>query len=362
MGSLLLRSAAVVEDAHALGANDDVARRNRLRGSYIAILITSGLAAVSLVAASHASLGAPGAMLAVLIVPVLFVATELLPRALAGADSGARRWGGFVGRVVAPIERILAGRDAQAWSHAGLAALVRTVSAEEADAERHMANRVYEFADITVGDIMVPLINVSALRDDLPIDEIVRTATREGFSRFPVYHDRLPNVVGMLHVFDLLAPGEARTAADLMDHPTFVPEMAPASQVLRRLQAEGVNLAVVVDEYGGAVGIIAIEDILEEVVGQIEDEYDVQEEPVRQQEPGRYLVDARAEIDTLNERFAWQLPEGEYETLGGLLLARLARIPAMGETMDLEKVRLRVTEASSRAVEQVAVEEKGEGA
>ena len=204
-----------------------------------------------------------------------------------------------------------------------------------------------------------PLVDVIAVRDDSPLDEVIRIANREHFSRLPVFHERLPNIVGILHVFDLLVPNGARKAAERMSPPTFVPEMALASDILRRLQAQGVNLAVAVDEYGGAVGIVTIEDILEEVVGEIEDEYDEAKDPVREEGAG-WIVDARAEIERLNERFPWLLPEGGYETLGGLLLGHLGRIPTVGEALVLERVVLRVTKSSARAVHEVAISVRGD--
>lgn len=355
---ILFRAAAAVDDATRLKRAEEPVHDDGLSGSYVTIRFGAVLIAIGTVLVVRDLLGAPALVIAVLAAPPLLVVSDLLPRALTSPESDRRAggWTAAVGRAARSIEQPLTGPEASAWTHMGLAPLVRKDAAGEDAAEHHMARRVYDFGDVVVGDIMVPLVDVIAVREDSPIDEVVRIATREGFSRLPVFHERLPNVIGLLHVFDLLAPGGARTAEERMHAPTFVPEMTLASDVLRRLQVEGVNLAVVVDEYGGAVGIVAIEDILEEVVGEIEDEYDEPEDPVREIGAGTWIVDGRAEIERLNERFAWELPEGEYETLGGLLLANLARIPEVGDALTLERVALRVTAASPRSVDEIRVD------
>ena len=363
----LLRSGASAREATlvAAGAPADAAQPvawlDGLRGSFIAGELGTAAMLLGLVLAGFTVLGWTGAALALGLVPIAFFVCDLVPRALATPAAPSGRPGGaltLLGRAFRGIERLVAGADRAGWQRSGLAPLVHPgAGGEAASAERHMINRVFDFANVTVGEIMVPLVNVSAVREDTPIDEVIRVAQREAFSRLPVYQDRLPNITGVLHAFDLLAPGDAVKAADLMRAPYYVPEMVAAAALLRRLQVEGVNLAVVVDEHGGAVGIVAVEDILEEVVGEIEDEYDVKDDPVRRIGPRSCLVNARAEIARLNERLAWRLPVGDYETLGGLLLARLGRIPVVGDTLRVGAVELRVTRATARTVDEVVVEE-----
>lgn len=350
-----LRAAAVVDDARRLRLPDDDERASGLRGTYVATRLGAALTAVGATGVALAWLGDAGVALAFLAAPGALVLFDLIPRALAGETPAGARWTSALGRRLRFLEAPLVGSGDPGWTHDGLTGLVRIDAPDEDTNERHMAARVYDFGDAAVGDIMVPLVDVIAVRDDSLTTEVLRIARQERYSRLPVFHERLPNVIGILHVFDLLVPNGARTAADVMKPATFVPEMTPASDVLRRLQVEGVNLAVVIDEYGGAIGIIAIEDILEEVVGEIEDEYDEEEDPVREARPGTWTVDGRAEIERLNERFSWQLPEGDYETLGGLVLAHLAHVPEVGETVTLESVTLRVTAASPRSVDEIAV-------
>ncbi len=352
---ITLRVAAVVDDAHRLRLPDDDERANGLRGAYIATRLGAMLTAIGATSLALDWIGEGGSIIALLAAPPALVLFDLIPRALAGESPSGARWTAALGRSLRATEDLLGGGSAPGWTHDGLTGLVRLAAPDEDTTERQMAARVYDFGDAAVGDIMVPLVDVIAVRDDALTTEVVRVARQERYSRLPVFHERLPNVIGILHVFDLLVPNEARTAADIMKPATFVPETAPASDVLRRLQVEGVNLSIVVDEYGGAVGIIAIEDILEEVVGEIEDEYDEEDDPVRETRPGTWTVDGRAEIERLNERFAWQLPEGNYETLAGLVLAHLAHVPEAGETVALENVTLRVSHASSRAVDEIVV-------
>jgi CBS domain containing-hemolysin-like protein len=355
------REAALVAAGRPAEAGHPVAWLDGLRGSFVAGELAGAAMLSGLVATGFSTIGWPGVAIALVLVPIAFFVCDLVPRALAPPAASTGRPGGplaLLGRVLRPVEGLVAGAERAAWQRSGLTPLVHPGNAgEAASAERHMINRVFDFANVTVGEIMVPLVNVSAVREDTPIDEVIRVAQREAFSRLPVYQDRLPNITGVLHSFDLLAPGEAVKAADLMRAPYYVPEMAAAAALLRRLQVQGVNLAAVVDEWGGAVGIVAVEDILEEVVGEIEDEYDVKDDPVRRIGPRTYLVNARAEIARLNERFAWRLTAGEYETLGGLLLVRLARIPVVGDTLRVGAVNLRVTQATVRSVDEIAVEE-----
>lgn len=357
LAGFLLRAVAVMEDARRLKRTDPPEPGDGLRGTYLAIRIGAATMAIGAGVLLARLLGDGAPVAAALAAAPLLVLVDLLPRALTGPEPKGgpmARWPRWLGRAAAPFESVGSGGKA-AWTHEGLTPLVRSAPPGKDDDERHMARRVYDFGDVTVGDIMVPLVDVIAVRDDAREREAVRVARSEGYSRLPVFRDRLPNVIGILHVFDLLVAGRKRRVREIMKPATFVPEMTPASDVLKRLQVEGINLAVVVDEYGGAVGIVSIEDILEEVVGEIEDEFDEEEDPVRELGPDAWIVDGRAEIERLNERFPWRLPEGEYETIGGLLLARLARIPSEGETLTLRNLLLRVAKASPRSVDEVAV-------
>jgi CBS domain containing-hemolysin-like protein len=166
------------------------------------------------------------------------------------------------------------------------------------------------------------------------------------------------NTIGVVSSLDLLGvvdPDLPVTA--VMRDPLFVPGSKPLPELLATLQAEGRNLALVVDEYGGFVGLVTVEDLVEEIVGEIQDEYDAPREHYRRVAPGVFMVSARAPVIEVNERFGWNLPQGEYETVGGLVLERLGRVPKPGDILQAGRVRIEVTRAGPRAVQELRVEQ-----
>jgi len=166
------------------------------------------------------------------------------------------------------------------------------------------------------------------------------------------------NMIGIVSILDLLGLVDLeQPVTAVMREAFFVPASKPLPELLGTLQAEGRNLALVVDEYGGAVGLVTVEDLVEEIVGEIEDEYDAPRELYRQVAPGIFLVSARAPVLEVNERFGWNVPQGEYETLAGLVLERLGRVPKPGDGVVVGRVRLEVTRASPRAVQELRVRE-----
>ncbi|HKA87244.1 MAG TPA: hemolysin family protein [Haliangiales bacterium] len=227
------------------------------------------------------------------------------------------------------------------------------------EAERSLVMNVLDFGGRTVYDVMVPLSEVTALPDEATLDEAAAEIADKQHTRIPVYRERVDQIVGVLHAFDVLAAeaqGRKPSLAELMRPPIFVPESKPTVDLLRELQRAGQQLAVVVDEYGGAVGICTIEDVLEEIVGEIEDEYDRGPSPIRPEGPGLWRVQARTAVSRVNQALAIDLPEGEdYETVAGLLLDRLKRIPREGETLRLGAVTVTILSASDRAVEEVRI-------
>jgi CBS domain containing-hemolysin-like protein len=180
---------------------------------------------------------------------------------------------------------------------------------------------------------------------------------REGFSRLPVYDERIVNIVGVVHSFDLLeAPDLNHTVGELMRPVTYFSEATPLDEVLRTMQKTGENLAVVVDEYGGAAGIITLEDLIEEIVGEIEDEYDVREELVRVINPRALMIAGQAPVAELNERFGLQLPErDEYASIGGLVVERLGHIPKPSEQLKVGDLSIIVVRSDARAVRELLV-------
>jgi CBS domain containing-hemolysin-like protein len=235
-------------------------------------------------------------------------------------------------------------------------------SAPHADAimpaEQQMIRRILRFTHAEARKTMVPLVRVEAMSDETTLGAAIEIARREGFSRMPVFHRRIFNIIGVVHVLDLLeAPDLERPVTDVMRAVSYFSEAAPLDEILLAMQRTGENLAVVVDEYGGAAGILTVEDLLEQIVGEINDEYDAGEELATIVNPRRLQVSATAPIAELNERFGLRLPEGdEYATIGGLVVERLGHIPKPGEQLKAGDLTITVTRSDARAIRELTLD------
>ncbi|MEE2788734.1 MAG: hemolysin family protein [Myxococcota bacterium] len=232
---------------------------------------------------------------------------------------------------------------------------VRDEPGEIEDEERAMISRIFAFSELSARDSLVPLAEMVAIGHDSTVDEAVQMIARHGFSRLPVFKERIDNVVGILHHLDLLtATHSDLPVVQLMRPAYFVPETQEIDELLVVLKREAASAAIVVDEFGGAVGLITLEDIIEEIVGEIHDEYDSQTGLWRAVADG-IIIDARASIDQVNRSLNIGLPESPaYETIAGFILARLKHIPRIGEVVPIdEDSRLTVVQASPRAIQQV---------
>ena len=235
--------------------------------------------------------------------------------------------------------------------------LVVAKSGPEVDLERKeriFIHRILQFSLRTVKEVMVPLIRVTAIPDTLTLGQALEEFRTSRFSRLPVYHRRIDNLIGVVHDFDLLGEDHLeRPIRSLMRPVAFVPELKKIDRLLAEMQRQGNHLAVVVDEYGGAVGIVTIEDLLEEIVGEITDEFDQEVAPFKKLAEGHYLVSARTEIKALNETLHLKLPPGDYETLAGFLIAQLGDLPRAGEHLQFRNLRFTIRQAEARAVKEV---------
>lgn len=217
-----------------------------------------------------------------------------------------------------------------------------TIEQEEQD----MLYSVLEFGDTTTREIMTPRVDVALMEDSVTFEEAIRIFNETGFSRIPVFHDRTDNITGILNVKDVFSAMVTRrkdtTITEIMYDPTFVPETKKIDDLLKELQVRRVQIAVVIDEYSSFVGIVTVEDILEEIVGDIQDEFDKEEPEVQKLGEGVYVVDAQMWVDDLNEQLGISLPVDEsYETIGGLLLDRVGHIPQHpGEKAEIDEGRL----------------------
>ena len=219
-----------------------------------------------------------------------------------------------------------------------------------------MIHRIFNLGDITVEQCMVPLVQMYGISDSATLSEANTIANETGFSRLPVFHERMFNTIGILNTFDLLtAPSDNTQITSLIRPAYYVPSNKKVDDLLRELQQRGLHIACVVDEYGGCIGIVTIEDLVEEIVGDIEDEFDQPEEKIETYSEGGYIVEAEMEIQAINEALQLNLPEGEYETVGGLIIDRLERIPSPGDQVDLGEIRLTVRESGKRKVNTVII-------
>lgn len=240
-----------------------------------------------------------------------------------------------------------------------------TISGTIDKTEHELIKSILEFTDTTVKEIMVPRPDVVALDISMPREVLVRKVIDEGYSRLPVYRDNIDNIIGIIYSKDLLSLLEHRDLIllqDIMRPVFFVPESKKISQLLREFQQKKAHLAIVTDENGGTEGIITMEDIMEEIVGEIHDEYDEISKTVEQSRDGSTIVDARLSVSDFNGQFAAQLPEApEYETLAGFIQKVSGRLPEIGEMISFKEFQFSILSKSARRIRQVRVA-RSEGA
>ncbi len=228
--------------------------------------------------------------------------------------------------------------------------------------EEQMINAVIELGDRRLHEVMVPRIAMVALRSTATFDEVIDTIVGEGHSRVPIYETSVDEVVGILYAKDLLpflkSTGERPELRTLLRTPVFVPESMTIDDLLHEFQRRKVHIAIVLDEYGGTAGLVTIEDLLEEIVGEIQDEYDVEEPLVERLDDDRVRVDGRASVEDLLEIWDIKGPledEDEYDTVGGLVYHRVGGIPSPGDEVKVDGLRLTVETTDGRRVGKVLV-------
>jgi CBS domain containing-hemolysin-like protein len=236
--------------------------------------------------------------------------------------------------------------------------------------EREMIEGIFTFGDTVVREVMIPRVDIVALEATATLDEALEMVIGRGHSRIPVYQETIDRVVGILYAKDLLPSlraGQRDLAlARLLRPPHFVPEMMKVDALLRDLQTRKVHLAIVVDEYGGTAGLVTIEDLLEEIVGDIQDEYDVEEPSVQFVGPGELVADARVLIDDINHMTGLELASEESDRIGGIVFEQLGRVPQVGDevhpaegvtitVLSIDGLRLRQLRLSYQQDEGIAV-------
>ena len=221
--------------------------------------------------------------------------------------------------------------------------------------ERRMIYSIFQFGDTLCREIMVPRIDVLALEVRTPLSQAVNALIESGHSRVPVYDDVIDNVIGVLYAKDLLRwqtnPAEKTSLRKFLRPAYYVPETKKVDELLGEMQAKGVHIAIVVDEFGGMAGLVTLEDIVEEIVGEIHDEYDQKEEVLVQRvNDDEYLFKARVSLDDFNDALGTDLVSDQTDTLGGVLYAAVGRVPVVGDTLQVEDWLLTVEEVRGRRI------------
>ncbi len=225
--------------------------------------------------------------------------------------------------------------------------------------EHELIESIFEFTDTAAKEVMIPRTDVVAIDLDMSRERIFKTVLEEGYSRMPVYRGTIDNVVGIIYTKDLLGVmeyGSLIILQDILRPAFFVPETKKISQIMHELQARRIHMAIVIDEFGGTEGIITMEDILEEIVGEIHDEYDEVIKDIESAADGSFLVNGRTPVREFNERVKADIPETtDYETVGGFLAKVLGRIPELNEEVVSHEFAFTITKKSQRRVRQVRV-------
>lgn len=368
----LLRAGADEGEPGSIAALELLAREDRLVGvcgmAANACLVVAGTLAAWLVATQGLS---PDLWVTALLTPVALLVGEALPKTvyLHHADTLAP----VAARPLRLLELILgpvlavgdawAGvlrrlpKEPPSLSRQGIVDLLDEAQGggDIDPQERAMIRRLLHLEETPVESCMTPLVDVIAVPDTATIAEAVAKVLQHGTSRIAVFHERVDNIIGIVDYRDPLFEVEdhERAVSSILRPVRYVPESQRGSVLLRELRDQGEHLAVVVDEYGGAVGLVTMEDLLEEVVGEIRDERDKVSPGIRRLSERDWRVPARLEIEEVSALIGHELPEGDYETVAGMVLTRLGRIPDAGEVVRIGGFTVHIEAASERAIQTV---------
>ncbi len=348
MGSTILIFASAALAATTVGDELGIALSSRAGGVVLAIallaVVHAGIARVAprILAQRYPSQLAHKLSMLVFAQYLLFIpATRLFERLLSPAEQQA--WQGPDPEDEAVIEAVEEG--------------AREGSIDELDVE--MITNVIALGDRVVRQVMTPRPDIVAVSITTPLRDALQTAYDRGVSRLPVYDGDLDEVIGTIHVRDglaaLLEPTQATDLHSLTREPVYVPDSKFADQLFREMQAANTHMVIVVNEYGDTAGLVTIEDLLEEIVGEIEDEYDTPEVSIEPMGPGRTVVDAGLPITDLNEELDLNLPADDVDTLGGLAFNAFGRVPAVGDSVNVGGTTLRVHEIMENRITRLEI-------
>ncbi len=363
---------------------------------YLSLLLTSGIVATAAVTAYtplEEQLTANNLMpllIILLVMPLVsalqFVFTEYVPMgAVMGRAEGlaviATPPMRFLSRIFTPfvqlnlviahrIARLLGGQGTtQMVTEEEIKTLVDAGSEEGIleNEEKEMIYSIIRFGDTVAREVMLPRIDIVALDISASLDDALSTIIAKGHSRIPIYRDSIDNIEGVLYAKDLLEvwrSGEKPESLEkLLREPHFVPETKQASELLIELQQGKIHMVFVVDEYGGTAGLVTLEDLVEEIIGEIQDEYDLEEEAISQQiDEITYIFSARVDLDDLNHQLSVNIPTNESDTLGGYIFSELGRVPFVGDEFQDHGLKITVMSVTGRRIRKVKVQKLPESA
>jgi putative hemolysin len=301
---------------------------------------------------------------------------DALPRLIVARS--AERWGMRLAAFIG-LFRTIFGPVAAAINQ-GLASVVQINAGEQEDEtaeilrlaeietdgepieaeEREMIRSIIEMEDTTVREIMAPRIDIAALDETETLDDAVKLIVDKGLSRIPVYNETIDNITGIIYAKDLLrclAEGRRPSLKEIARPPYFIPESKRVDELLAELRQSKVHIAIVVDEYGGTAGLVTIEDLLEEIVGEIQDEYDREEAPIERLNEREAILDARVGMYALSELFGFEPEEEEqdYDSVGGFVYHHLGKVPVAGDEVHVDGLTLRVLSVLGRRIKKIRV-------
>jgi len=324
--------------------------------------------------------GKHGEILTIVIIsPFLLIFGEIIPRTI--FQQNATRIAPkishllfFASRIISPITYLFFWASERFYKRIGKEnikklpyitreelAMLLSIPGEGSDLkrkEKKLIHRVFHLSESKVSDIMVPLVNVTAITNTADVSDAIKILGRTGYSRLPVFKNRIDNLAGIIHFLDLLHAHDSKVKIEqFIRKVPIVPELKRVDDLLISFQKSYDSIAIVVDEYGGSVGIITIEDILEEVVGDIRDEYDKEISKIIKLDDNKFLINARMEIDDVNEQLKINLPKEDYETIGGFLLKHMGKIPQKGEKFIYKNIKFTIMLSSKKSIHEIIIEQ-----
>lgn len=230
--------------------------------------------------------------------------------------------------------------------------------------QRELINNVFEFNDTTAGDIMTHRTDIAAVEENDDIIEVVKLSIERGFSRIPVYAEDLDNIKGIVYVKDLLKfvgteIPDGESLGDYIRKPLFIPETIPCGKLFAKMTETHIQLAIVVDEYGGTAGLVTLEDIIEELLGEIEDEYDEEEQSITKIDDSNFIFDGSIEIEDVEDVLSVKFPEGDYDTLAGFVINQLGYIPTSeneGVSIEFDGIKFSIVSVDARKIDKIKAE------